>query len=73
MGKKYGLFDCPQTQRVADTLLRLPLYNDLTEDAQARIVREIKEFSVGAGDVDSADLARLAAAVEEPALINAER
>jgi dTDP-4-amino-4,6-dideoxygalactose transaminase len=73
MGKKYGLFDCPQTQRVADTLLRLPLYNDLVEDAQARIVREIKEFSVGAGDVDSADLARLAAAVEEPALINAER
>jgi dTDP-4-amino-4,6-dideoxygalactose transaminase len=73
MGKKYGVFDCPQTQRVADTLLRLPLYNILAVDEQAEIVRAIHEFSVG----ESGDLARLALAVAEPAaepvLISTER
>jgi len=49
MGRKYGLFDCPQTRRVADTLLRLPLYNDLSEEAQAGIVSAIQEFSVRGG------------------------
>jgi len=49
MGRKYGLFDCPQTRRVADTLLRLPLYNDLSEEAQAEIVSAIQEFSVRGG------------------------
>jgi hypothetical protein len=62
MGKTYGLFDCPQTQMVADTLLRLPLYNDLSVDQQAEIVEAIQEFSES-----SQDLARLALAVAEPA------
>jgi dTDP-4-amino-4,6-dideoxygalactose transaminase len=68
MGKKYGVFDCPQTQKTADTLLRLPFYNDLSEDAQAGIVAEIRKFSLPAGD-----LARLALAVGEPALVNEEQ
>ena len=68
MGKKYGVFDCPQTQKIADTLLRLPFYNDLSEDAQARIVAEIRKFSLPAGD-----LARLALAVGEPTLINEDQ
>jgi dTDP-4-amino-4,6-dideoxygalactose transaminase len=68
MGKKYGVFDCPQTQKTADTLLRLPFYNDLSEDAQAGIVEAIRKFSLPAGD-----LARLALAVGEPALVNEEQ
>ena len=67
MGKKYGLFDCPQTQRVADTLLRLPLYNDLSEEAHAGIVSAIREFSVGASESNSNDLARFAFALAEEA------
>jgi len=61
MGKTYGVFDCPHTQQVADTLLRLPLYNDLAAGQQAEIVEAIQEFSTG-----SQDLARLAIAVAEP-------
>ena len=67
MGKKYGLFDCPQTQRVADTLLRLPLYNDLSEETQARIISSIQEFSAGASESSSEDLARFALALAEEA------
>ncbi len=62
MGKKYGVFECPQTQRVADTLVRLPLYNDLSDSAQEQIVDAIREFSVGSSE----DLAKLARAVAEP-------
>jgi dTDP-4-amino-4,6-dideoxygalactose transaminase len=63
MGKTYGLFDCPQTQNVADTLLRLPLYNDLAVEQQTEVIEAIQEFSVSEG---SEDLARLALAVAEP-------
>jgi dTDP-4-amino-4,6-dideoxygalactose transaminase len=63
MGEKYGTFDCPETQRVADRLLRLPFYNTLTENEQARVVQAVEEFSVGASE----DLSRLALAVAEPA------
>jgi dTDP-4-amino-4,6-dideoxygalactose transaminase len=77
MGKKYGQFNCPQTQRVADTLLRLPLYNDLSEDAQSGIVAAIQEFSVDSSERNTEDLARLALALAEPAtalaLTNQER
>jgi hypothetical protein len=46
------------------TLLRLPLYNILSVDEQAEIVRAIHEFSVGEFSVgESRDLARLALAV----------
>jgi hypothetical protein len=63
MGKKYGIFTCPETQRVADRLLRLPFYNTLSETEQARVVQTIEEFSIG----PSEDLSRLALAVAEPA------
>jgi dTDP-4-amino-4,6-dideoxygalactose transaminase len=67
MGKTYGLFNCPQTKRVAETLLRLPLYNDLSEDAQARITDAIQEFTVTASERTSENLARLAHALSQPA------
>ncbi len=36
--------DCPVTEYVSDRLLRLPFYNALTEEAQARVVEAICEF-----------------------------
>lgn len=66
MGKNYGRFDCGQTEIVADTLLRLPLYTTLTPDLQARVISAIQDFEVE-GD-RSRDLANLAQALEEPAL-----
>jgi len=66
MGKRYGRFDCPQTDKAAQTLLRLPFYNDLTEDAQRRIVDAILEFSVDEIGF-SVNLAGLAAACQDPA------
>ncbi len=46
MGQKFGgaVGDCPVTERVSDTLLRLPLYNDLTEADQMRVVEAIQAF-----------------------------
>lgn len=46
MGRKFGgkAGDCPVTEDVSDRLLRLPFYNDLEEESQARVVRVIKEF-----------------------------
>lgn len=46
MGRKFGgkVGDCPVTEDVSDRLLRLPFYNDLEEESQARVVRVIKEF-----------------------------
>lgn len=61
MGRTYGVFDCPQTQIVSDRLVRLPFYNDLSEEAQDGIVGAIQEFTV------NSDLARLALALGEPA------
>lgn len=48
MGKLYGgkEGDCPVTEEVSSRLLRLPFYNDLSEDDLARIVMAIREFSV---------------------------
>jgi dTDP-4-amino-4,6-dideoxygalactose transaminase len=74
MGKKYGLFDCPQTLHVADRLLRLPFYNDLSEDEQAGISAAIQEFSVRTALKVSGSLGRPALAIAdrptEPALID---
>lgn len=46
MGVQYGgrPGDCPVTERLGDTLLRLPLYNDLTESDQARVIEAIHSF-----------------------------
>jgi dTDP-4-amino-4,6-dideoxygalactose transaminase len=46
MGVNYGGTpgDCPVTERLGDCLLRLPLYNDLTESDQARVITAIHSF-----------------------------
>lgn len=46
MGRRFGgqPGDCPVTERVSDQLLRLPLFNDITEADQARVVAGLKEF-----------------------------
>lgn len=46
VGKKLGgkEGDCPVTEDVSDRLIRLPFYNDLTEEDQARVVASIKNF-----------------------------
>jgi dTDP-4-amino-4,6-dideoxygalactose transaminase len=44
LGGKDG--DCPVTERVADTLLRLPLYNRLSDDDLARVVSAVRDFRV---------------------------
>jgi dTDP-4-amino-4,6-dideoxygalactose transaminase len=38
------LGDCPVTETVSDRLLRLPFYNALEEEAQARVVEAVREF-----------------------------
>ena len=38
------LGDCPVTETVSDRLLRLPFYNALEEEAQARVVEAVCEF-----------------------------
>lgn len=46
MGRKFGgkKGDCRITEDVSDRLLRLPFYNDLTEEEQAKVVAAIYEF-----------------------------
>lgn len=48
VGRKFGgkPGDCPVTEDVSDRLVRLPLYNDLTEADLARIVGAVKEFPI---------------------------
>lgn len=67
MGRTYGEFQCTQTQIAADTLLRLPLYNDLSERVQARIIGALQEFNVAAVH-RSMDLANFAAACANPSV-----
>jgi dTDP-4-amino-4,6-dideoxygalactose transaminase len=40
MGRKFGgkVGDCPVTEQISDRLLRLPFYNDLSEDDQSLII-----------------------------------
>lgn len=47
MGRRFGgnEGDCPVTEDVSDRLVRLPFYNDLTEDEQSFVVDRIKGFS----------------------------
>jgi dTDP-4-amino-4,6-dideoxygalactose transaminase len=46
MGKQFGgkEGDCPVTERVSDQLLRLPLFSDLTEGDQERVIEGVKSF-----------------------------
>ncbi len=52
MGQLFGgkTGDCPVTEAVSDRLLRLPFYNDLTEEEQARVVAAMKEFRWASSD-----------------------
>ena len=47
MGRQFGgkTGDCPVTECVSDRLVRLPFYNDLTEEDQSRVVNRITGFS----------------------------
>lgn len=46
MGRRFGgqAGDCPVTEDISDRLLRLPLYNDLTEAEQTRVIETILKF-----------------------------
>jgi dTDP-4-amino-4,6-dideoxygalactose transaminase len=46
MGRSFGgqPGDCPVTESVADRLLRLPLYNGMSADEQARVIEGVLEF-----------------------------
>jgi len=46
IGQKFGgkLGICPITENISDRILRLPFYNDLTENEQERIVAALYEF-----------------------------
>jgi hypothetical protein len=46
VGGKEG--ECPVTESVSDRLVRLPFYNDLTEEDLARVVMAIKSFRLTA-------------------------
>jgi dTDP-4-amino-4,6-dideoxygalactose transaminase len=37
---------CPLTERVADELVRLPLYNDLSDDDQSIVIDAVRAFRV---------------------------
>lgn len=37
--------DCPVTERVSDCLVRLPFFNDLTDEEQSRVVDSVTGFS----------------------------
>lgn len=51
MGRQFGgrEGDCPVTEDVSDRLLRLPFYNDLTEEDQVSVVEAILEFDPSKG------------------------
>ena len=46
MGQKFGgkAGDCPVTESVSDRLVRLPFYNTLTPEDQARVIDAVQEF-----------------------------
>ena len=48
MGEKYGgkAGDCEVTERVANQLLRLPFYTNMTDKEQKKVIDALKEFSV---------------------------
>lgn len=46
MGERFGgrAGDCPVTERVSEQLVRLPLYADLTDEEQARVIDAVRSF-----------------------------
>lgn len=49
MGIRFGgqAGQCPVTERVSDCLVRLPLYNDLSEDDQSAVIDAVTSFRPG--------------------------
>jgi dTDP-4-amino-4,6-dideoxygalactose transaminase len=47
MGRRFGgrPGDCPVTESVSDRLVRLPFYNDLTDEDQARVIEAVRELA----------------------------
>jgi len=47
MGRRWGgkEGDCPVTECVSDRVIRLPFYNELSQDDQARVVAAVLDFS----------------------------
>ncbi len=50
MGREFGgrQGDCPVSERAADTLVRLPFYNSLSDADLSRVVNAVREFRVSA-------------------------
>jgi dTDP-4-amino-4,6-dideoxygalactose transaminase len=48
MGRRFGAHEggCPVTEDISPRLLRLPFYNDLTEEDQASVIAEVTGFSM---------------------------
>ncbi|MFM8269630.1 MAG: DegT/DnrJ/EryC1/StrS family aminotransferase, partial [Pseudomonadota bacterium] len=48
MGRKLGGFQgqCPVSERLSDQLVRLPLFNSMTEEDQQRVVKAVTNFKV---------------------------
>src|SRR5690606_13024022 len=46
MGQRFGgkPGDCPVTERVSDQLLRLPLFNNFTDEEQTRVIEALYSF-----------------------------
>ena len=57
MGRRFGgrEGDCPVTEAVADRLVRLPLFYDLTEADQARVIEATRAFRGGRTHVPAGD------------------
>jgi hypothetical protein len=51
MGRSFGGVpgSCPVTEDLSDRLLRLPFFNDLTEEEQARVIGAIRDFRADPG------------------------
>ena len=46
-GGKEG--ECPVTEDISDSLLRLPFFNELTNDDQARVIEAVRCFGKSSG------------------------
>jgi len=57
MGQTFGGYagQCPITEAVSDRLTRLPLFYDLSEQDQSRVIRAIQSFRGGRADVRTDD------------------
>lgn len=68
MGRRLGgrPGDCPVTEAVSDRLLRLPFYNQLSEDVQWDVIRAIGQFNVARQSGTLAPCDRHTAAETEP-------